>query len=157
MNLPFLKSPHGEDPIILEAEFSVPIARLFKAWTTPEDIKQWFGASEGGPKSAAIELHEGGKWEFIFPEQDGQVDSLSGRYLRIEDNKHLEFTWVHTRKKADGNIETSGESVVTVEFEERPTGTFSRLVHKTVTTEGSRSNIGSGWGMSFTKMKHLLE
>jgi len=157
MNLPFLKTPRGEDPIILESEFSVPAERLFKAWTIPDDIKQWFGADAGGPESAMVDLKEGGIWEFTFMEKDGETSSLSGRYLHIEQNKLLEFTWVHILKRSDGSTKQSGESVVRVEFEDRPSGAFSRLVHEGVSAESSRNNIGGGWCSSFSKIKELLE
>ena len=157
MNLPFLKSPQGEDPIVMEAEFAASVSRLFQAWTTPDDIKQWFGAGDGGPETAVVELREGGRWEFVFPEKEGQTDSLSGEYLRIETDKHLEFTWVHTRTLADGKVEKSGESVVTVEFEKRSGGAYSKLVHKAVAAQSSRSNIGGGWSSSFSKIKALIE
>ena len=157
MNLSVLKSPQGADPVILESEFSAPVSRLFKAWTSPEDIKQWFGSGDSGPELARVDLQEGGEWEFVFPEKDGQRDSLSGRYLRIEQDKLLEFTWIHTRRSGSGDIEQSTESVVSVEFEERPAGTFSRLIHKGVDAETSRTNIGGGWVMSLHKIKRLVE
>ncbi len=157
MNLPFLETPLGEDPIVLEAEFSVSAERLFRAWTTPDDIKQWFGANEGGPASAVVDLKEGGRWEFVFAEREGKTNSLSGRYLRIEQNRLLEFTWVHTLSTADGITEQSAESVVLVEFEDRPSGAFSRLVHEGVLAESSRNNIGGGWSNSFMKIKELVE
>ncbi len=157
MNLPFLTTPQGEDPVILEAVFSTNVERLFQAWTTPEDIKQWFGADEGGPEHVSMQVEVGGTWEFVFSENEGKVDSLSGEYLRIEKDTLLEFTWVHTRTLADGSSEQSPESLVSVAFEERPSGAFSRLVHKSVISDSSRSNIGGGWSSSFTKLKALTE
>lgn len=157
MNHPFLKSPVGETPVIVEAEFNAPVTRLFKAWTTPEDIKQWFGADEGGPAKAKLELKIGGDWEFVFAENDGKTDSLAGNYLRIQPNELLEFTWVHTRSFSDGTKEVSPESKVTITFEPRTNGSFSRLVHEFISSESSRVNIGGGWSTSITKMKALIE
>lgn len=157
MNLAFLKSPHGEEPIIVEALFKVSPARLFKAWTTPDDIKRWFGSEKNCLETAEIELKVGGTWRFIFPEKDGQQDCLSGRYLTIEENKKLEFSWVHTRKLADGSEEESAESKVSVIFEARETGSFSRLVHETVSTEGARLNIGEGWNTTFHHIQDMVK
>ena len=157
MNLPFLKSPQGESPVIVEADFNASAARIFRAWTTPAEIKQWFGSEEGGPEVAEVDLQVGGDWQFVFPEHEGQIDSLGGKYLKIEQSVLLEFSWTHTRRLADGTIETSPESVVTVTFEQRDHGSFSRLVHKSINSESSRSNIGGGWNASFAKIKHLVE
>lgn len=157
MNHPFLKSSPGDSPVIVEADFAANVTRLFQAWTSPEDIKQWFGADEGGPESAKLELKVGGSWEFVFAEKDGQTDSLAGKYLRIEKDKRLEFTWVHTRSFADGKKEVSPESIVTLSFEQRENGSFARLIHESISTESSRMNIGGGWGTSMEKMKALIE
>jgi len=157
MTHPFLKSPQGEDPVIVEAEFSASADRLFKAWTTPDDIKKWFGAGEDKLATALVELEVGGAWQFVFQREGGETDSLSGKYLKIEQDKRLEFTWIHTRTLSDGNSETSAESVVTVTFEPRADGSFSRLVHNAIQAESSRANIGGGWDASFSKIKALVE
>jgi len=157
MNLAFMKSQQGADPVVMESEFAASPQRVFRAWTTPEDIKQWFGAGDGGPETALVDLKEGGEWEFTFAEKDGQTDSLKGQYTKIEVDKRLEFTWVHVRTNADGNVEQSAESLVVVELEVRSSGTFIRLTHSSVVAESSRSNIGGGWSMSLSKMKGMVE
>ena len=78
MNLAFLKSPHGEEPIIVEAKFAVSVARLFEAWTTPEDVKRWFGSDTHSLEDAQIDLKVGGNWEFSFPVSEGEQDILGG-------------------------------------------------------------------------------
>jgi len=156
MNLEFLKSPHGEEPIIVEAEFSVSPARLFQAWTTPSDIKAWFGGEENRLSDAKIELRTGGHWEFSFAEADGEQDVLSGKYLQIEPDRLLKFSWRHTRKLAGQREESTAESIVEVTFEASAQGTYSRLVHQSVNSEGARLNIGEGWCSSFTNIRELL-
>lgn len=157
MDLSFLKSPHGQDPVIIEAEFAASVTRLFQAWTTPEDIKQWFGADEGGPAIANVDLQVGGSWGFVFAEKGGQTDGLAGKYIAIEQDRYLQFSWVHTRRFAEGATEVSPESIVSLTFESREKGSFVRLVHKAIGSESSRMNIGGGWGSSIMKMKVLIE
>jgi uncharacterized protein YndB with AHSA1/START domain len=157
LNLSFLKSPQGETPVIVEANFNACPERVFLAWTTPVQIKQWFGSDEGGPEIADVDLRVGGVWRFVFPESDGKIDSLAGKYVQIEESKLLEFTWTHTRRLSDGSTETSPESIVTVTFEATKNGSFSRLVHKSIQAESSRNNIGGGWCASFNKIKSLVE
>ncbi len=157
MNLPFLQTVQGEDPIVMEAEYSVSVARLFRAWVTPEDIQQWFGAGEGGAQKARIDLRKGGSWEFVFAESEGLIHSLSGKYTMVEENKLLQFTWVHSWVGDDSSLEQSGESLVTIAFSETEAGSKVRLEHKGISAESSRNNVGSGWSMSLGKIKTLLE
>ena len=89
MNHPFLKSPSGDNPVIIEAEFKATVSRLFQAWTTEEDFVRWFGPEKNSSKTAKLDLSVGGKWEFAFKNKDGTSDTLSGNYLAIEQNAHI--------------------------------------------------------------------
>ncbi|MBX2868639.1 MAG: SRPBCC domain-containing protein [Acidiferrobacterales bacterium] len=157
MDLPFLHSRQGEDPIVMEAEYSAAVSRVYKAWTDPEDICQWFGAGEGGPETAIIDLREGGIWEFTFPIKEGLTHQLRGEYTQVEENKLLRFTWVHRQIHEDGSQEESIASMVTVNFQKTDTGSLIRLKHEGIRQKGSRENVGSGWSMSFGKIRPLVE
>lgn len=156
MNHPFLKSPSGDNPVIIEAEFKASVARLFQAWTTEEDFVRWFGPEEDCAKTAKLDLSIGGKWQFAFNNQDGTKDILSGHYVAIEHNTHLVLSWTHTRIHIDGKSDTSPESTVTVTFEPRGTGSFMRLVHESISTESARINVGGGWSASIAKIQELI-
>lgn len=156
MNHPFLKSPSGDNPVVIEAEFKAPVTRLFQAWTREEDFIRWFGPEKDCLKTANLDLSVGGKWEFIFKNQDGTTDRLFGNYLTIELNTQLTLSWMHTRTNTDGKNETTPKSTVTVNFESRGTGSFMRLVHESISTESARVNIGGGWSASIVQMQELI-
>ena len=157
MNHPFLKSPLGESPVIMEAEFNASVSRLFKAWTTTDDIRVWFGAGEGGPEHASIDLKIDGRWQFAFAEKDGEQDILSGHYLEIETDKRLVFSWMHTRVLSNGDTEVSPVSKVSISFESRGSGSRLKLVHESISSDSARSNIGGGWSRSLVKLKDIIE
>lgn len=156
MEHPFLKSPVGENPLLMETEFNASTERVFQAWTSASDIKQWFGTGEGGPDEASLDLRVDGKWQFTFTGDDGQIDQLSGRYLRIDPNKRLVFSWIHTRTLSNGSEEISPESKITLTFETRKQGCFLRLVHESIGSDSARNNIVDGWETSLRKMKALI-
>lgn len=157
MKLPFLQSPHGDDPVIIEGEFRTTVERLFSAWTTPEEITLWFGPGLSGPAKAAIDLRKGGMWEFMFVEPDGQIDTLSGEYLEINTDARLIFTWQHERKLPDGKMEGTQPSLVTLDFEKTASGARLRLTHERIVKESGRLGVSMGWGASFEKLKRLVE
>ena len=43
MSLPFLKSPPGETPVIVEGLFAASPDRVFRAWTEADEVLKWFG------------------------------------------------------------------------------------------------------------------
>ena len=157
MNLPFLKSPYGEDPVIVEGVFNTTASTLFRAWTTPDEIKAWFGAGETGPSSAKIDLRKGGRWEFMYVEADGQIDTLRGEYVEIKENVLLIFTWEHERSSPDGGTETTPQSLVTLDFKETENGVRLRLLHERIGKESGRLGVGVGWNASFKKLKVIIE
>lgn len=157
MKLPYLQSPHGNDPVIVEGEFRTSAQRLFRAWTTPEEIKLWFGPGQTGPAIAEVDLRKGGMWEFMFIEPDGQTDTLSGEYVKIAPGEQLIFTWKHERRLPDGETEITQPSLVTLDFEEVEGGTRLRLTHERIVKEAGRLGVGIGWGASFEKLKRMVE
>jgi len=157
MNHPFLKSPLGESPVIMEAEFNASVSRLFEAWTNTNDIQRWFGADEGGPEHAVIDLKVGGRWQFAFAEKEGKQNILSGRYLEIETDKKLVFSWIHTLVLPSGDTEVSPESRVSISFESQDNGSSLKLVHASISSDSARSNIGGGWSQSLIRLTGVVE
>lgn len=157
MDHPFLKSPSGDNPVIIEAEFKATVSRLFQAWTREEDFVRWFGPANDSSRAARLDLTVGGNWEFSFKNKDGTMDKLFGNYLAIEQNTQLVLSWSHARINTEGESETSAESILTIVFESRGTGSFMRLVHESISTESARINVGGGWSASIAQIKVLIE
>ena len=157
MSLAFVKSPEGADPIIVEGLFQASAERMFAAWTTPSDIKQWFGPGPGHLDEVDVDLREGGAWRFRYGMQDGQSNQLAGAYQEIEAPKKLVFSWIHTRAFEDGRAESTAESKVTITFDERDDGTLVRLVHEAIRTEDGRNGVGTGWNGTFVRLERVID
>lgn len=156
MNLPFLKSTPGAEPVRVEAFFACSADRLFRAWTEPHQIKAWFGPGPARPASALVDLRVGGLWEVVFVEQDGQVDRLSGAYLDIAPAERLVFTWVHERRLPGGQTSTTAQSLVTVEFRAETGGVRLLLAHEQIVTASGREGVGFGWNAGFERLGRLV-
>lgn len=157
MSLAFVKSPEGANPIIVEGVFRATAERMFAAWTTPAEIKQWFGPGPGYLDEVDVDLREGGAWRFAYGVTDGQRNQLAGAYETIEAPRKLVFSWVHTRAFEDGRAESTAESKVTVTFDERADGTLVRLVHEAIQTGDGRVGVRGGWNGSFARLESLVE
>ncbi|MEC9345929.1 MAG: SRPBCC domain-containing protein [Pseudomonadota bacterium] len=155
MTLPFLKSPPGETPVIVEGHFRATPARVFRAWTEPDEIVQWFGTHT--LSSAEIDLRVGGTWRFLFADTGNGRSILQGSYTDVSPNDRLAFTWVHEHARTDGVIETTPESQVTITFAPERDGTFVRLVHAGIQRVEGRSGVGQGWNASFERLQAIAE
>ncbi|MEM7458260.1 MAG: SRPBCC domain-containing protein [Pseudomonadota bacterium] len=156
MNLAFVKSPEGADPIVVEGVFKTTAERMFAAWTTPDDLKQWFGPGPGHLDLVDVDLREGGAWRFAYGMRDGQSNELSGAYEVIDAPRKLVFSWIHTRKFADGRAERTDASKVTITFDERADGTLVRLVHEAIKTRDGRLGVRGGWDGGYVRLDDFI-
>tara|TARA_E500000318_G_scaffold55810_1_gene51846 strand:- start:16889 stop:17389 length:501 start_codon:yes stop_codon:yes gene_type:complete len=155
MTFAYLKSPHGADPIIVEGTFPASPERVFRAFTMPEQLVQWFGNHT--LEKAEVDLRVGGSWTFTFAEKDGERDILHGQYEEIDPGRILVFSWRHHKETASGKGEISPASEVAVYFTAVEDGTRVRLIHSMVESESSRLNICGGWDACFGDLERVLQ
>ena len=60
--------------ITVETNVMAPVDEVWRAYTTPEDIKQWNAASDDWPTTASsVDLREGGKFSSFMQAKDGST------------------------------------------------------------------------------------
>lgn len=71
--------------IVVETPIAAPIERVWKAWTTPEEIVQWNAASDDWHTTAArVDLREGGAFSSRMEAKDGSMGfDFEGTYTKI--------------------------------------------------------------------------
>ncbi len=153
MNLSFLQSPHGEEPVLVSGLFKASPDRVFRAWTDEGEIEQWFGPGPGRVKVAEIDLRVGGNWRFDFGLDNGRRDVLFGQYLQIEMGQRLVFSYAHERTLENGRVETTQTSQVSITFEPSGEDTFVRLMHERIVRLEGRLGVGEGWCGTFANLE----
>jgi uncharacterized protein YndB with AHSA1/START domain len=81
--------------ITIETTVAAPIDAVWKAWTTPEDIKQWNAASEDWHTTKSeVDLRVGGSFSSRMEAKDGSTGfDFAGTYTRVEKNKLIECSF----------------------------------------------------------------
>jgi len=71
--------------ITVETTVNAPIEDIWRAWTTPEDIKQWNAASDDWHTTAAsLDLRAGGAFSFRMEAKDGSFGfDFAGTYTEV--------------------------------------------------------------------------
>jgi uncharacterized protein YndB with AHSA1/START domain len=81
--------------ITVETQVAAPIGEVWKAYTTPADIKQWNAASADWHTTAAsVDLREGGKFSSRMEAKDGSMGfDFAGTYTRIVEPSLIEYSF----------------------------------------------------------------
>lgn len=79
--------------ITIEATVAASIEEVWRAWTSPEDIKQWNAASDDWHTTAAtVDLREGGAFSSRMEARDGSFGfDFAGTYTKVELQRRIEM------------------------------------------------------------------
>ncbi len=81
--------------ITVETLVDAPIADVWRAYTTPEDIQQWNTASDDWhTTSSSVDLRVGGTFSSRMEARDGSMGfDFAGTYTGIEKQKLIEYAF----------------------------------------------------------------
>ena len=96
--------------ITVETTVAAPIEDVWRAYTTPQDIKQWNAASDDWHTTAAtVDLRVGGAFSSRMEAKDGSVGfDFAGTYTKLVEHKLIEYSF--------------GDRTARVEFAATPDG-----------------------------------
>jgi uncharacterized protein YndB with AHSA1/START domain len=121
---------------------------VFRAWTDPAEMKEWYCPEGGTVDLAEVDLTVGGRFKVAMRMPDG-VHVAYGIYREIDPPRKLVFTWQW--ESGDGPKE--GETVVTLEFKEHDGATELVLTHEQFATAESRDGHEQGWASALNKLE----
>jgi uncharacterized protein YndB with AHSA1/START domain len=81
--------------ITVETNVAAPIETVWKAYTTPEDLKQWNAASDDWhTTSASVDLREGGTFSSRMEAKDASTGfDFAGTYTKIIEHTLIEYSF----------------------------------------------------------------
>jgi uncharacterized protein YndB with AHSA1/START domain len=84
-----------DEQILITREFDAPKHLVYKAFTTPELVRQWWHANRGEMQIAEIDLRVGGKWRYVMVADGGFEVGFHGEYREIVPNERIVSTEVY--------------------------------------------------------------
>lgn len=83
-----------------------PLSLVYQAWTDPEHLPRWFRPYDDVTlEIIAFDLREGGEYAFHFTWPESQF-VLRGKFLTVEPQRCLIFTWVPEAPDIDAGKDT---------------------------------------------------
>jgi uncharacterized protein YndB with AHSA1/START domain len=118
--------------ITVETNVGAPIEEVWRAYTTPDDIKQWNAASDDWHTTAAsVDLREGGAFSSRMEAKDGSMGfDFAGTYTKIVPQKLIVYAF--------------GDRKAEVEFTDGAKGVNVRVTFDPETAHSEEQQRG-GW------------
>jgi uncharacterized protein YndB with AHSA1/START domain len=107
--------------ITVETTVAAPIEKVWRAYTSPDDIKRWNAASDDWHTTAAtVDLREGGDFSSRMEAKDGSMGfDFAGTYTKVVTPRLIEYRFGDRTASVEFNDSAEGVNVrVTFDAEE---------------------------------------
>lgn len=151
-------APETDRELVLTREIDAPPEKLFKAWTQPELLKQWFAPLPFTTPHAELDVRPGGSSLIVMRGPDGTDYPNRGVYLEVVENERLVSTdaFTHAWQPSEKPFMT-----LILTFEEIDGGKTrytARVRHWTVEDREMHEKMGfhEGWGTCADQLAALV-
>lgn len=145
--------------LTLERIIAAPPALLFRAWTEPALLQQWFVPAPWSVASVQNDVRAGGSSLVVMRSPDGQEFPNPGVYLEVVPDRRLVFTDAFVSA-----WQPSGRAfmVATISFDPRDDGRctryHARVQHWSAADRAEHEKMGfhEGWGKATDQLEALV-
>lgn len=145
--------------LVLERVVSVKPAQVWKAWTDPKHVVNWFTPKPWETIACEIDLRPGGVFSTTMKSPEGQVMPASaGCYLEVVENERLVFT-----DALGPGYRPKGEAFMTayILIEEEANGTRYVAIAKHADPEKRKQHeemgFENGWGTALDQLVSYMQ
>lgn len=143
--------------LVLNRFIDVPPALVWRAWTEPDLLKQWFTPRPWTTPHAEMDLRPGGRFRTIMRSPEGEEHDNTGCFLEVVPGRRLAFT-----DALGPDFRPLGTGFMTAFIEITPEGTGTRYVttalHADEAGRKQHEDMGfmSGWGTALDQLVVLV-
>ncbi len=145
-----------ERELVLTRVFDAPRELVFKAWTDPKRVAQWWGPHRFTNPVCDLDVRPGGAIRIHMRGPDGTVYPMTGVYQEVVEPERLVFT--SAALDADGN--PMFEVLTTVTFAEQGGKTKqilrARVIKSTAEAAPYLKGMEAGWTQSLERLAESL-
>jgi uncharacterized protein YndB with AHSA1/START domain len=143
--------------LVITRVIDAPRETVFKAWTEPELLKQWFAPRPWTTPVAELDVRPGGSSLIVMRSPEGKEHPGRGVYLEVVKNERLVFTDAYT-KAWEPSEKPFMTVTVTLEDLGGKTRYTARVSHWTVADRETHEKMGfhGGWALCADQLATLV-
>jgi uncharacterized protein YndB with AHSA1/START domain len=145
-----------DEQILITREFDAPRHLVYRAWTSPELVRQWWHAKRGEVTVVEIDLRVGGKWRYVMVADNGMEVGFHGEYREVVPDERIVSTETY-EGLPPGVSEEDASTVNTATFAETDGRTLVTLLIQAKSRESRDAIIESGMEAGLQDALDLLE
>jgi uncharacterized protein YndB with AHSA1/START domain len=161
-------NPHFNPRLDLSFEriVDVPKELLWRGWTEPQLIKQWFTPVPWQTVDCEIDLRPGGMFRTVMRSPEGQDFPNLGCYLEVRENEKLVWTNamlpgfrpVHSSAKTDSTVEFLFSAMIELQTLANGTQYTATVIHADEAGCKQHAEMGfhEGWGKALDQLLELV-
>src|SRR4051812_36036557 len=150
-------TPASDRELVISRLIDAPRERVYRAWTDPELLKQWFAPKPWTTPTVTLDVRAGGANVIVMRGPDGNEFPNRGVYLEVVPNERLVFTDAYT-SAWEPSAKPFMTVILTFENEGGKTRYTARVRHWSVADRESHEKMGfeQGWGQCADQLTALV-
>jgi uncharacterized protein YndB with AHSA1/START domain len=150
-------APSSDRELVLTRIIHASRDKVFKAWTDPELLKQWFAPLPYTTPVAELDVRPGGANLVVMRDPEGHELPNRGVYLEVVANERLVITDAYTRAW-EPSQKPFMTVILTFEDDGGATRYTARVRHWTVADREAHERMGfhQGWGQCADQLAALV-
>ncbi len=147
----------GTQELLITREFDAPRELVFKAYTDPNLLPQWWGPRNLSTEVDTMDVRPGGQWRFLNRDAEGNEYAFHGVYHEILAPERIIDTF-----EFEGLPETGHVTLETMKLEPLPGGRTKLTVQSVFQSVADRdgmlqSGMEEGVNDTYDRLAELLE
>lgn len=155
--MPNPNAPTANHELVLTRLIAAPRAKVYRAWTEPELLKQWFTPRPWTTPVVEVDVRPGGTNYILMRGPNGEEFPNHGVYLEVVKDQRLVITDAYT-KAWEPSVKPFMTVILTFEDEGGKTRYTARVRHWTAEDKAQHEAMGfhEGWGKATDQLEALV-
>lgn len=151
------RGPAGGRELVITRHIAAPPAAVYRAWTDPALLREWFTPRPWRVASAELDVRPGGSNRVVMLSPEGEEFPNDGVYLEVVENERLVITDAYT-KAWEPSAKPFMTVILTFEAEGEGTRYTARARHWSEEDRRAHEDMGfhEGWAKATDQLEALV-